>query len=335
VTTAQPNGVGPVLGWPARHPVPVILAGVGGGFLTGTLVPALATVPDAVVATVVAAAIAITLLPVPLASLGRAVVERRFLLAVVGLNLVVSPVLALILSRVVFRDPDLQLGLLLVLLAPGVGIVAIFVRRAGGAVESLLATAPLMLVIQAVSLPAFMVLFTAGDGFLTLDLSRLPLAVLLGIVTPAVVVTALQLLATRAPRLQRVTRQGAALAVPATAVAAGLVAAVWLPRAAERSELLVAVVPLFVVYLILMTPLGLLVGTAAGLSLSQVRAITFSGAARNGLLVLPIAMAFESGFELVPLVVVLGIGIEVIGLFVYRLLVPSVTQQSRGPLARE
>lgn len=333
--TARPEGVGPVLGWPGEHPVPVILAGVGAGFLAGTLLPDLAETPDAAVATVVAVAIAITLLPVPLASLGRAVVGRRFLLAVIGLNIVVSPVLALILSRIVFRDPDLQLGLLLVLLAPGVGIVAIFVRRAGGAVESLLATAPLMLVIQAVSLPALMVLFTAGDGFLSLDLSSLPLAVLLGIVAPAAVVTLLQLASTRAPRLQRASRRGAALAVPATAIAAGLVVAVWLPRAAERSELLAAVAPLFGVYLILMTPVGILVGTAAGLSLSQVRALTFSGAARNGLLVLPIAMAFEEGFELVPVVVALGIGIEVVGLFVYRLLVPSVTQQSRGPLAQD
>lgn len=335
MTSARPEGVGPVLGWPGEHPVPVILAGVGAGFLVGALVPDLAGVPDALVATAVAVAIAITLLPVPLASLGRAVVERRFLLAVIGLNLVVSPVLALILSRVVFRDPDLQLGLLLVLLAPGVGIVAIFVRRAGGAVESLLSTAPIMLVIQAVSLPVLMVLFTARDGFLTLDLSRLPLAVLGGIVVPAVIVMVWQLIATRAPRLQRLSRQGGALAVPATAIAAGLVAAVWLPRAAERSELLSAVAPLFGVYLILMTPIGILVGTAAGLTLSQVRALTFSGAARNGLLVLPIAMAFESGFELVPLVVVLGIGIEVVGLFIYRLIVPSVTQQSRGPLARD
>jgi arsenite transporter len=335
VTAARPEGVGPVLGWPGEHPVPVILAGVGAGFLAGSLVPELAAVPNAVVSTVVAVAIAITLLPVPLASLGRAVVGRRFLLAVVGLNIVVSPVLAYILSRVVFRDPDLQLGLLLVLLAPGVGLVAIFVRRAGGAVESLLSTAPIMLVIQAVSLPALMVLFTAADGFLTLDLSRLPLAVLFGIVVPAVVVTGIQLIGLRAPRLQRLTRQGGALAVPATAIAAGLVVAVWLPRAAERSELLVAVAPLFGVYLILMTPVGILVGTAAGLTLSQVRALTFSGAARNGLLVLPIAMAFEEGFELVPVVVALGIGIEVVGLFVYRLLVPSVTQQSRGPLAQD
>lgn len=335
MTAARVEGVGPVLGWPGEHPVPVILAGVGAGFLVGTFVPDLAGLPQSIVSTVVAVAIAITLLPVPLASLGRAVVERRFLLAVIGLNIVVSPLLAYILSRVVFRDPDLQLGLLLVLLAPGVGLVAIFVRRAGGAVESLLSTAPIMLVIQAVSLPALTVLFTLADGFLTLDLSQLPLAVLVGIVAPAVVVTSIQLIGRRAPRLQRLTRQGSALAVPATAIAAGLVVAVWLPRAAERSELIVAVAPLFGVYLILMTPVGILVGTAAGLTLSQVRALTFSGAARNGLLVLPIAMALETGFELVPVVVVLGIGIEVVGLFVYRLLVPSVTQQSRGPLAQD
>ena len=70
-------------------------------------------------------------------------------------------------------------------------------------------------------------------------------------------------------------------------------------------------------------------------SIGGVRSLTFAGAARNGLLVLPIAAAFEDGFELVPLVVVLGMAIEVIGLGVYRLLVPSLTQQSRGAYSRD
>jgi ACR3 family arsenite efflux pump ArsB len=310
----------------------IILFGIGAGALVGALVPAAAGVPDAVLLVVIALAIGVTLLDVPLASFGRAVLDRRFLGAVLLLNVVVSPLLVFVLSRIVFRDPDLQAGLLLLLLAPGVGIVATFVRRAGGAVEKLLSVAPVLLVLQALTVPAFMLLFTAGDNFLSLDGSRLPLAVLVGIIAPAIVVTALQLVGVRAPRIASGLRRGATFTAPATAIAAGLVAAVMIPRAADRIDLLEAVAPLFGVYLIIMTPVGILLGTAFGLAISSVRALTFSGGARNGLLVLPIALAFPDGFALVAVVVVLGMAIEVVGLGVYRLIVPSVNAQSRSVL---
>jgi arsenite transporter len=319
----------------AAATIVIVLVGIGGGALVGALVPSAAGVPDAVVLAVVAVAIGVTLLDVPLASFGRAVLDRRFLLAVLLLNVVVSPALVYVLSRVVVTDPDLQAGLLLVLLAPGVGLVAAFVRRAGGAVESLLSVAPVLLVLQVVTVPGFMLLFTASENFLSLDGSRLPVAVLAGIVAPAAVVTVLQLVGVRRPRLAAGLRRGATFTAPATALAAGFVAAVLIPRAGERLELLEAVAPLIGVYLIVLTPLGILVGTAFGLPLSQVRAVAFSGGARNGLLVLPIALAFPEGFAVVALVVVLGIAIEIVGMGIYGLVVPSVTAQSRSVLTPE
>ncbi len=313
----------------------IVLAGIGAGALVGILAPAAAGVPDAVLLAVIAVAVAITLLDVPLASFGRAVLDRRFAGAVLLLNLVVSPLLVYVISRVVVNDPDLQAGLLLMLLAPGVGLVAVFVRRAGGAVEALLSVAPVLLVLQVITVPGFMLLFTAGENFLSLDGSRLPLAVLLGIIAPAAVVTALQLGGVRAPRLARGLRRASTFTAPATAIAAGLVAAVLIPRAGERLELLESVAPLFGVYVIVMAPVGIFVATAFGLPLSQVRSVAFSGGARNGLLVLPIALAFPEGFTVVALVVVLGMAVEIFALGIYRLVVPSVTAQSRSVLTPE
>lgn len=316
----------------AAATIVIMLAGIGAGSLVGALVPAAAGVPDGVLLAVIAVAIGITLLDVPLASFGRAVLDRRFLGAVLLLNLVVSPLLVYIISRVVVTDPDLQAGLLLMLLAPGVGLVAAFVRRAGGAVESLLSVAPVLLVLQIVTVPGFMLLFTLGENFLSLDGSRLPLAIVAGIIAPAAIVTALQVAGVRAPRLAAGLRRGATFTAPATAIAAGVVAAVLIPRAGERLALLEAVAPLFGVYVIVLAPLGILVATAFGLPLSQVRSVAFSGGARNGLLVLPIALAFPEGFTVVALVVVLGMAVEIIALGIYGLVVPSVTTQSRSVL---
>lgn len=319
----------------AAATIVIMLVGIGAGSLVGVLVPAAAGVPDGVLLAVIAVAIGITLLDVPLASFGRAVLDRRFLAAVLLLNLVVSPLLVYVISRVVVTDPDLQAGLLLMLLAPGVGLVAAFVRRAGGAVESLLSIAPVLLVLQIITVPGFMLLFTAAENFLSLDGARLPLAVLAGIIAPAAIVTALQLIGVRRPRLAAGLRRGATFTAPATALAAGLVAAVLIPRAGERLALLEAVAPLLGVYVIVLAPVGILVATAFGLPLSQVRSVTFSGGARNGLLVLPIALAFPEGFAVVALVVVLGMAVEIIALGIYGLVVPSVTAQSRSVLTPE
>jgi len=319
----------------APFTIATMLAGIGAGSAVGMLVPAAGAVPDVILLAVIAVAIGITLLDVPLASFGKAVLDRRFLAAVLVLNFAVSPLFAYVLSRIVFRDPDLQAGLLLMLLAPGVGLVAAFVRRAGGAVETLLSLAPLLLILQLVTVPAFMLLLTASENFLSLDGSRLPLAVLIGMVAPAAVVTTLQRLGVRRPRLATVLRRGARLTAPATALAAGLVAAVLIPRAGERLELLESVAPLFVAYLIVMTPLGILVATMFNLPISRVRSVAFSGGARNGLFVLPVALAFPEGFTVVALVVVLGMAIDIVGVGIYGLVVPSVTAQSRSALTPE
>lgn len=319
----------------APFTIATMLAGIGAGSVVGMLVPAAGAVPDVILLVVIAVAIGITLLDVPLASFGRAVLDRRFLAAVLVLNFAVSPLFAYVLSRIVFRDPDLQAGLLLMLLAPGVGLVAAFVRRAGGAVETLLSLAPLLLILQLVTVPAFMLLLTAGEDFLSLDGSRLPLAVLVGMVAPAAVVTTLQRLGVHRPQLAVALRRGVRLTAPATALAAGLVAAVLIPRAGERLELLESVAPLFVAYLIVMTPLGILVATMFNLPISWVRSVAFSGGARNGLFVLPVALAFPDGFTVVALVVVLGMAIDIVGVGIYGLVVPSVTAQSRSALTPE
>lgn len=316
-------------------PLPLIAVGAVAGGALGMLVPELGATPDAVVLAVVALAALVVLLPVPLVSFGRAVLERELLLAVLGHALVVAPLLVFVLSRVVVTDPDLQFGLILALLAPAVGVVVEIARRAGAAAEQLAALAPLVLLSQAVTLPGLMALLGARDGILTIEAPLFPLFVGAGILLPVLAAFLLQRGGMRRPRLATAVRRGGAAAVPATALAALVVAAVLVPRSLERLPLLQEVAPLFGVYLILMAPIGILVGTAAGLRIGQVRAVAFSGGARTGLLVLPIALAFPADFSLVPLVVVTWMAVESIGLTVYRFVIPSVTQQSKGPLAQD
>jgi ACR3 family arsenite transporter len=80
----------------------------------------------------------------PLLSVGRAIAKPRVLVALFAVNLLVVPLVAFILSRVVFQVPELQVGLLLVLLAPGVALSLTTAHEAGGDVESVLGAKPLL-----------------------------------------------------------------------------------------------------------------------------------------------------------------------------------------------
>ena len=80
-------------------------------------------------------------------------------------------------------------------------------------------------------------------------------------------------------------------------------------------QLLIAV-PVFVVFVLIVAPLGALLGSAARLDVPSRRAATFSGVTRNSLVVLPLALALPASFALTPLVVVTQTLVELVAMVV-------------------
>jgi ACR3 family arsenite efflux pump ArsB len=73
-----------------------------------------------------------------------------------------------------------------------------------------------------------------------------------------------------------------------------------------------------------MAPVGRVVGSLFGLDTGGRRAVLFSGATRNSLVVLPLALALPAGFEIAAAVVVTQTLVEVIGMVLYVRLVPRL-----------
>jgi hypothetical protein len=113
--------------------------------------------------------------------------------------------------------------------------------------------------------------------------------------------------------------------VPVIAVVVTLV--VWnkVPSQLANLEELFRVVPLFFSFLVLLAPLGLLAGILASLSVPEKRAIMILGAGRGGVIMLPISLALDQEvWGLVPLVVITQLAIELVGMMVYRTIVPEI-----------
>ena len=88
-------------------------------------------------------------------------------------------------------------------------------------------------------------------------------------------------------------------------------------------------VPLYAGFLVVMAALGVPAARVFSLDVASGRALVFSGATRNSLVVLPLALALPASLSLAPVVVVTQTLIELVGMVVYVRLVPLLV---RAPL---
>jgi ACR3 family arsenite efflux pump ArsB len=295
-----------------------------------------------------------TFLGVPLPAVGHAFRDVRFLGTLLVLNFTVVPIVVFGLSRFVADEPALLIGVLLVLLTPCIDYVIAFTGLAGGDRVRLLAATPLLMLAQIVLLPAYLALFSAltpGEAEAGVRAARLEVepfvrAFVLLIVVPLVAAAIVQVVVRGGRRHESGDRMhtvglparmaggvitvGAAAMVPV--MAATLAVVVFSQIAAVGAEVgaLARVVPLYVAFLVVMLAVGIGVGRAARLGVPRGRAVVFSGATRNSLVVLPIALALPDGYALAPLAVVTQTLVELVGMVAFVRVVPLLVRPRRA-----
>ena len=311
-----------------RAPSPLWLAaGAGFGALLAVVFPGAGEFVRPVLPVAHGVVVFLLALSLPLLSLGRAIPRVRVWGVLLILNVVVVPLIAFVMSRIVWHTPELQVGLLLVLLSPGVALSLSLIRGAGGDVESVLAAMPLILASQLVLVPLFAVVLSGGV-FRFDDLPR-TLPTIAGVIVVPTLLAALSqvLAATRAPGLGRLNVTGTQNIVWWAAGAIALTVWAVLPDNLERVSDLSWMVPLSIAFLVLMAPLSLFVASLVGVTPAQRRAVMIAGAGRGGLIVLPITLSLDPmWWSFVPLVVMTQIAIESAGLMVYRSIVPEIVE---------
>lgn len=264
-------------------------------------------------------------LSLPLLSVGKVYQGKRVWIALVAINLLAVPLLAFLLSRVVWYQPGLQVGLLLVLLAPGVALSLPIIRGAGGDAESVLSATPLILGLQLVLVP-LLAIWLSGGIFSFSDLPPTFPVIGLVIILPVILAGVIQWFTVKkVPAALAVSRVGSAWVLWLASLA--IAVTVWwrLPDHIDRLYDLNWLVPLSIAFLVLIAPVSILVGSLAGVAPAKRRAIMIAGAGRGGLIVLPVTLALDpSIWGLVPLVVIGQTVIEAAGLLVYRSIVPEI-----------
>ena len=322
--------------WMERHQVALYLAGLVAGGVVGLLVPAVAGPAEFAIQPVLALLLYATFLGIPFGDVGRALRDRRFLATIGVVNFVVVPPIVWLLSRVVAHDRVLLVGVLFVLLTPCIDYVLVFSGLAGADTRRLLAATPLLMLAQMVLLPLYLWAFLGAEFVDAVDPGPFVEAFLLLISLPLAAAALTQRAAPgRAAgpvgaagpvaRAAGAVERGAVSAmVPLMVATLALVVASQIAAVSEQLGTLTLVVPVYAVYVAVIVPVGVLAGRLAGLDFPGRRAIAFSGATRNSLVVLPLVLALPAEFEMAPLVVVTQTLVELVAMVVLVRLVPRV-----------
>ncbi|MCK9897141.1 bile acid:sodium symporter [Frankia sp. AgB32] len=307
-----------------RRQVALYLATIGVGVVVGRAAAAVGTAGERAISPVLAGLLFVTFLQVPAAELARSLRAGRFVAAVLVVNFVVVPAVVAAMFPFLPGERAVRLGVLLVLLCPCVDWVVVFSGLAGARARQVLAVTPLLLVVQFLLLPVYLVAFL-GPGFGgVVGAGPFLRAFALLIVVPLAGAWLAQAWAVRRAGGLVATRVAGAAMVPLMVATLLVVVASQVPRLRGGLGDLARVAPFYVLFLLVMAGAGAGVARAFRLDVPASRAVVFSGAARNSLVVLPLALALPAELAIGAVAVVTQTLVEVLGMVVYVHLIPRL-----------
>lgn len=279
-----------------------------------------ATAPDALEGLVnpaLALMLFVTFLQVPLAELGRAFAQGRFIGALLVTNFIVVPLLVATLLPLAPKETLVRLGVLLVLLAPCIDYVVTFAHLGRADARLLLAATPVLLLAQMALLPLYLRLLLGDAAAAAVQPGPFIDAFTWLIAAPLALAALVQFAAARVGAAARANAALGLLPVPATALVLFIVVASTLPQLGQSRAAALGVLPLYLAFALLAPLAGWLVARLFRLAAPAGRAVAFSGATRNSLVVLPLALAVPGAVPLLPAVIVTQTLVELLAELAY------------------
>ncbi|WP_324758343.1 arsenic resistance protein [Haloarcula sp. GH36] len=296
-----------------------VLVAVG----VGSVAPETSRVLEPLINPVLAVLLYVTFLEVPFVRIRRAFRNGRFMGAALGMNFVVVPFVVFGLSRFLPREPVILVGAFMVLLTPCIDYVITFTELGGGDAELTTAATPVLMLVQLVLLPVYLWLFIGPTVADFIEAGPFLEAFVVIIAAPLSLAWVTESWAERSARGEGWRNAMGWFPVPMMGVTLFVIVASQLPRVWDSIGQIVAVVPVYVAFLVVMPLLGRLTAGILGMGVGESRSLVFTSVTRNSLVVLPLALALPSGYGLAPAVVVTQTLVELSGMVVLTRVVPG------------
>lgn len=298
---------------------------IAAGILAGLFFPAAGRSLEASIEPALAVLLYGMFSQIPFLRFRGALSNGRFAAALLGLNFVLVPALVWGLTRFLPDSEPLLLGVMLVLLTPCVDYVVAFTRLGKGDAALMLASTPLLLIVQMLLLPVYLGLFLGRDAAGVMSAWPFVRAFVLLIVVPLTLAVLTQHRARNLPAAERWLCLTAWIPVPAMALVLFVIPASQAGRIQEHVQVIIYAVPVYVAYVFASLLAGRAVAWLLRLGVRDSRALVFSGLTRNSLVVLPLALALPEGLRYtVAAVVVTQTIVELAAELVFIRLVPSL-----------
>ncbi len=272
---------------------------------------------------VLAVLLYVTFLEIPFVQIRRAVRNERFMLAALGMNFLVVPVVVFGLTRPLPQNPVILVGVFMVLLTPCIDYVITFTDLADGDAEQITAATPALMLVQLLLLPVYLWVFMGQQVAAFIEAGPFIEAFVVIIALPLTLAWVTELWADRSERGKEWQDTMGWLPVPMMGMTLFVVIASQLPRVQDSIGQIAAVVPVYVAFLVVMPLLGRLAAGLFEMDVGESRALVFTSVTRNSLVILPLALALPSGYALTPAVVVTQTLVELTGMVVLTRLVPA------------
>lgn len=289
----------------------VVIAAIAALLIPGT------TVAEGAINPALAFMLYVTFLQVPLAELGQALTQLRFMAALLIANFIVIPLLVFALVAIFLEDTMLRLGVMLVLLAPCIDYVVTFAHLGRADAKLLLASTPMLLIAQMLMLPLYLRLMLGAEVANYIEAGPFIHAFVWLIAVPLFLAGITQLFAQRSSTGKVISTYLGLTPVPATALVLLIVIIAVLPQLGTALTSVRQVLPLYVAYAVLAPICGWWIARKAKLEVASSRAVAFSSATRNSLVVLPLALAVPGAIPVLPAVIVAQTLVELLSELVY------------------
>ena len=274
-----------------HNQIPIYFVAVFLAVTFGVLAPLSAHGLNLLVTPAIAVLMYAMFLQIPFLDLRQGLGNKRFIAALLLANFVLVPLLVWALTRGLVERPALLVGTLLVLLTPCIDYVVVFTHIGKGDSRSMLAATPLLLLLQLVLLPVYLGFMLGAQSAVVVAAGPFVEAFVWLIVVPMILAVLTTSLARRSSAISRWCGAWGWLPVPAMALVLFVVIAAQITSVVRDISLLLPVIPIYVAFVVLAPLMGILAARLFALPATTARAVTFSASTRNSLVVLPLALA--------------------------------------------
>lgn len=262
---------------------------------------------------------------IPFLNLREVLSDTKFIIALLASNFIAVPIVVWVLIIIFPLHPAILLGVCLVLLTPCIDYVIPFTKLGKGDEKLILASTPLLFIVQLLLLPVYLTFFIGTDISVIVSIGPFLEAFLLLIALPLILAVITQLFAKKSSAGEALLNLSGQLPELLMASVLFTVVAAQIGKVYNDLSIIITVIPIYVMYLIITPFISKVIASLFSLAPHAGRALAFSTGTRNSLVVLPLALALPGEWSVIASSVIVTQTItELIGELFYIKLIPKL-----------